>query len=320
MDAEGSLGLDPKAGMVSALSGQLPCLRCKYNLRGLSVLGVCPECGTPVRATLLSVVDPLARELRPIRRRRIVAWGLVLWIAAAIAAAACVWFARGADAVEVLINRPLRVEWAGRAASVLILLSGLGAGVLIRPHRGIPWRQSFWAGVGVVHYLPLSYTAWKLLVELDASAITPYLGAHEELLPQRAVLRLVFAGWLIVILLALRPNARVLASRSLLMREGRVDRQTMLAMVAVVVVGAAGDVLHLFAADSEALWSGIAGVGGTLLIAVSSLLLTVGLVGILMDVWRIRGVILDPPPTLIELIERPEPLPPDARAVAGDTG
>jgi hypothetical protein len=171
--------------------------------------------------------------------------------------------------------------------------------------------------VGVLFYAPLAYTAWRVLVRLDAAAAAPYLNP-EELAPGRAEFRLAFGGCLAVILLALRPNARVLACRSLLLREGRVDRQTMLTLVVVVMVGAVGDVLHMVAGSSRESWAPLAVMGGTLLIAVSSLLMTVGLAGILVDVWRIRGVILDPPPTLIDLIERPEPLPP-TMARAGET-
>lgn len=36
----------------SLITGDLPCLRCGYNLRTLEVAGNCPECGTPVLWTL----------------------------------------------------------------------------------------------------------------------------------------------------------------------------------------------------------------------------------------------------------------------------
>src|SRR5436190_23878239 len=68
------------------LRGDLPCVACGYNLKGLSIRSVCPECGTPVRATILSVVDPHAAELTPIRLPALVALGLLFCAAGALGA------------------------------------------------------------------------------------------------------------------------------------------------------------------------------------------------------------------------------------------
>src|SRR5690606_27754218 len=57
------------------LKGDLLCIGCGYNLRGLSIREMCPECGIPVRATILGVIDPMADELAPIPRPRLVATG-----------------------------------------------------------------------------------------------------------------------------------------------------------------------------------------------------------------------------------------------------
>jgi hypothetical protein len=305
--AEGHVRGGPtKAGVVSALSGDLPCLRCGYNLRGLSVLGTCPECGTPARATLLSVVDPLAGEIRPIPHPWVVGWGLVLWAAGAIGAAACVWTIRTVDATATLLGQPMKVSWAPVGAAVGIGLSGVGALAIVRPHAGIRRRGLVMAAAGVAAYAPLTWVVWHILGEVDAGSVNPFLDMnHADAVRTRW--RLVAEVLVLVILLGLRPNARLLAARSMLMREGRVDRQTMLAMVAAVLVGMAGDGLHLLSAEFRGTVAVGAELGGTLLIAVSSLLLTLGLTGVLVDVWRIRGVILDPPPTLRELVDRPLP-------------
>src|SRR5215831_18001819 len=79
------------------LGGDLPCAACRYNLRGLSVRSVCPECGTPVRATILFTVDPYASVLRPITWPRATAAGLILWSMGALGAAVLTWVLRGAD-------------------------------------------------------------------------------------------------------------------------------------------------------------------------------------------------------------------------------
>ena len=77
------LGRAPAAA-VAVLEADVHCARCGYNLRGISIRSVCPECGAAVRATILAVVDPHASELQPIRHPWPVAAGLVLWAASAL--------------------------------------------------------------------------------------------------------------------------------------------------------------------------------------------------------------------------------------------
>src|SRR6185295_10238912 len=89
----------PRVGprLALELTGDLPCVRCKYNLRGLTVKGMCPECGTSVRTTILAKIDPLAKELRPLHFPRLTSLGLIVWAWSALAAALCNWALRLSD-------------------------------------------------------------------------------------------------------------------------------------------------------------------------------------------------------------------------------
>ncbi len=296
-----------------SLAGDLPCVRCGYNLRGLSVVTVCPECATPVRATILAAVDPYANVLRPIPLRRLTAIGLIVWSLGACGAAALTWAIRARDTLEALgQGGALRFDthWMITLALSLIAASGLGALVLIRPHAGISRRQVLAAAAGCAAYVPLMWVFWRIHAVVDAASPGPYY--HTEFAdPERSRLRLIAAGLCLLILLGLRPNARLLAARSLLLREGRVDRQTMLAMSAVLVIGALGDVLHLIG-------MGLGGPGdaglylmtaGTVIIAVSFMLLTLGLAGMVIDVWRIWPVVLEPAPGFRQLLGEAEGRP-----------
>lgn len=284
----------PSAELIRSLTGDLPCVQCGYNLRGVSVLSPCPECGTSVRATVLARVDPYASVLRPIRRPILLASGLLAWSGCALAAALSVWSLRAIDAASFMLDRPIV---AARPIAVLVpifaALSGLGAVVLVRPHAGIPRWQSALALLGVAAYAPLVWTLWRLHAHIDLANPMPFfkpLGMPYE----RSLARLVVAGLLLAIVVGLRANARLLASRSLLMRSGRVDRQTMLAMAAAVLLASAGDGLHLLADawEGAAFWARTLGL---FLIAVGSMLLTIGLVGMVVDTWRVREAILRPP-------------------------
>src|SRR6185369_7553380 len=107
------------------------------------------------------------------------------------------------------------------------------------------------------------------------------------MLPERIVLRLVIGALLIAALILLRPNARLLAARSLLLRMGRVDRQTMRAMALAVAVGMLGDLLHLIGPWLPGAILRITDSLGDFLIAVGSMLFTVGLIGVALDVFRV---------------------------------
>jgi hypothetical protein len=94
----------------------------------------------------------------------------------------------------------------------------------------------------------------------------------------------------------------MLAARSLVMRTGRVDRQSMYALASAAGVSMAGDLVQLaplgaFVA-SYVPWS-----IGAVLIAVGSLLLLVGLFGLVLDAVRVSRVLLEPVPSMRQILQ-----------------
>jgi len=289
------------------LKGDLPCVQCRYNLRGISVRGSCPECGTPIRVTILARVDPYAPVLRPITLPRLTAGGLFLWTGGAASAALLTWVIRIEDFVRQvarpeIVERLIPPHSLASASVFAILCSALGALVLIRPHGGIAPRQSLFALVGVLAMLGVAFAHACVQIEFDESHARPYV-TLEVLLPERTLWRLGLGALAVLSLVSLRPNARLLAARSLLLRMGNVDRQTMLAMVGALGVSATGDGLHLIA---RALGDGgtaqVLGMIGTFLIAVGSMLFTVGLFGMLVDAVRVAGAVARPPLSMSVLL------------------
>ena len=68
----------------------LPCARCGYELRELLADGDCPECGEPIRLTIIDVVDPTSKRLMPIQNPRSVGnsiTGVVFFFFVAVLAA-----------------------------------------------------------------------------------------------------------------------------------------------------------------------------------------------------------------------------------------
>ena len=50
----------------------MPCRRCGYELKELEADGDCPECGEPIRLTIIEAVDPTSRRLQPIHKPKTV--------------------------------------------------------------------------------------------------------------------------------------------------------------------------------------------------------------------------------------------------------
>lgn len=312
------------------LGGDLPCVVCGYNLRGLSVLGGCPECGTNIRATVLAVVDPSAEELRPMLHPRFTAVGLVLIVFGGLVAGFGLWYPR---LIELLVatgvvggGLALGVGWRA-AVYVGLVLSFVGVLGLVRLHEG----EGFWrrgkvllgslllAGFGVaVHAMIRRDLAGGGPVYLgDAGGVWSggagggVAGGGVAVDAGRVMLRLLAGALLIGVILLVRSNIRALVARSMVLRSGRVDRQTLYAMAAAVFVGMVGDAIRLVSSgildgggvggvrSGFWLWLGVA---GTMVVFVGSALLTIGLMGSLLDAVRIARVVVKPGPSLTQLL------------------
>lgn len=291
--------------LARVLGGALPCARCRYDLKGLSVRSVCPECGTPVRGTILATVDPLASELRPIRFPLLIATGLLVWSGAALAAALTVLLLR-VDEISSSFGHPLigDAPLLRVLPAALVVMGGLGSLAFVRPHAGISILQSLAALLGSLAHFPLAYLMWQIHGVIDVLEPSPFATQPGHAL-LRSMLRLGCAACLTIIILGIRPNGRLLVSRSLLMRTGRVDRQTMLVILGAVGLAALGDALRLanpaLEADSTEFFRQI----GSLFIAVGSTLVIAGLVGILADAIKLRYSIISRPLSLSSILPPP---------------
>lgn len=281
-----------------SLLGKLPCVVCGYDLQGLSVRGVCPECGTRVRATILHAVDPNADELKPLPTPRLTAAGLLVWAIAGLIATLLCWTPRIGDILEYALPNAVFYRtpaWLGPATAGFAALSGLAGLGLLRPTLGVKRHQLMLAFVGVLAYIPLCWSILRIF-EMDRIAAPRYITAAPD--PERIALRIIMAASLVTLLVCIRPCARKLALRSMALRLGRVDRQTLLAMVAVVILASIGDGLRLASLHVPVGGSRLLQDMGTVLIAVGSILFTGGAIGVLADSLRIASAIRKPAPGL----------------------
>lgn len=309
-DRAAGAGSAAPSSLGKQLRGDLPCFACRYNLKGVSIRGVCPECGTAVRATILAMVDPLAKELRPIRRPRLVAMALCGWGLFSFIAALVTWLPYVPGLGEI--------DW--RAVLLIAgVLSGVGAMSFVRPHDRILRGHSILAALGVMMYVPMLYFAAELAGPRWVFAGLRYPPAGHEPVTNRLYLRLLFGASLIGALLMLRPNARLLVARSLALRTGRVDRQTIMAMAVAVGAAALGDLLMLLSTRFLGVTHDTIHMAGVVLVVAGSVLLTIGTIGLMIDSFRIARSIALPTPSLAAIIHGP----PGDRATpppATDTG
>lgn len=301
-ETEAAARTRPDPALAEELTGRLRCAACRYELHGLTIKGNCPECGLAIQATILSLIDPRAAEIQPIRSPRAIASGLIAWAAGALGAVLFGWAVWASGIVEGLLSDAAQHRLIVAGASSL-LISGVGALAIIRPHAGIPLRRSIAAALGVLLY---PY-AIKLYVELGAiasagpasSLIATWTGAAQAT-PWRCErlamwLTLAAGAWL------LRGNLRVLAARSLVMRAERVDRQTIASAVASVLIAAVGDVLGLCAAFAGS-WGGSLVLVGEVLVGLGATLLTLGMIGIVIDTLRLAPAVLQRPLALGDVV------------------
>jgi hypothetical protein len=297
----------PVAGakLVQELTGDLECVACRYNLRGLTIRGVCPECRTTVRTTLLAKVDPQAKELQPIRFPRLTASGMIAWSGGALAAAMCVWGLRIGELMG--LSRGVSETWGDTqlvlrwGIVVFAVLSGLGAIAFIRPHGGLPRLYSLLAFLGVLMYIPLALLAHRLHLGLDLMRPPPY-GPGAAVYLDRTLLRLCIGIFIGVALVCVRLNARQLAARWLLMRVGAVDRQTILVLVTVIGLSCLGDGLLLLADVFHGGADDIIRLIGGVIIQLGSVLFTIGLAGLTFDSIRLWDVVARKPLALEDVV------------------
>jgi hypothetical protein len=226
-----------------ALVGSLPCIVCGYDLRGVSIRGMCPECGTAVRATILYRIDPEAEELQPMCCPQLAGVGIVLWATGGLAAIVGCWAILLNDAIRNGMGWSWSTGLGPEFVIVAAALSMLGLLGIIRPTRRSRWIGIVSALGAAIAYVPAAIAFWRIQA-IDRTWVTPYsFGA--EVTVERELWRGLLCLSLAAILLGIRPNARELVRRSLAMRTGRVDRQTIYAMVAAIAVSCAGDAMRL---------------------------------------------------------------------------
>jgi hypothetical protein len=278
------------------LGGEVLCFRCGYNLQGVSVRANCPECGLPVRTSILAIVDPRASELVPLTHPRITGAGLICWTV---------------GLCSTYVGIPLAIAWSldfvhdrSRDPGSFVIwfgavVSSVGALLLIRPHAATPVRQRVLTAMSAVGFLGSAVCHSAMMPFSYAVSLQDISEFSRPAIPMFMFLALVHSSHAISILL-IRAPIRELAARSVLMRSGSVNRQTLAATVAVLSIAALGEMLVVSAYNR--LTDDVFAIGGLAFAIAGMMLLMVGGVGLVLDAVRLLPVLLDPPKRLSSII------------------
>lgn len=290
-----------------ALTGSLPCIDCGYELQGLTVKGNCPECGRPVRVTLMWVVDPQAEAFQQLPYPRRIARGLVgvflaptsVFIAVALSFL-FVWVTAFMDsyfhAARVESATIVFVFTSAALAAIAPIASTVFLGFMYSTVQAEPTRKRFLLAAQIIATIQ-GIVVWVSLWLYFAWA----LGGRD---PMNIAL-IAYAATIAMYLITLRPVVAPLIRRSFLLRTGHVPRQKIGVVAIVFVVAVIGHSIQEMAPHTRAVES--LELLGAILSIVAWILATLGLLGLTRDAFLVRHTLLHPPRTLEELTRQRTP-------------
>jgi len=291
---------ESQSPIVSQLKGmilihQLACIRCGYELKSLSADSDCPECGEPIRLTIIDTVDPAARRLPPLESPCTIGNALVgvsLFLFFAVACAVLVLLSNTSEKLPIsnfmrTFEDPIWIC----VSSALAFVAFLSFLPLIRLCRS-GTIQEFRAGIALTGLGLLSFAVlmgasrWILLGTTEFGTIITLL--FDTMLPALS-LGITFTG--------LRRLVPRLGQRSRKFRLAQSSRQRMsdlLAALVFVVIGRTG--ISIAEHDSNLATL------GTIMMVLCITLILVGLLYLIRNTFWIRSALCSPPPTLQELL------------------
>lgn len=295
-------------GVVAA---SLKCRQCGYELRGLNAAGLCPECGLSIWASVQHAADPEGARQPMIRNPKAVGGGL-LWLMSLSFIASLLWVISD---VFYLLDRldpggARFRQWTPPhprvIASVLLLLAVGGVWRLSPPRRaaetGLVRRDIRLLAVGLI------FAGLSMLELAYATSLQGRLADGWQPLFQ-PVITLSLMFFMLIALIGLHGVLRLIGKRSRQYRTARDSRQNVNGLMAVLGFIAIGTLLEQVPTHWPGgnVWPNIGGV----LVAISYVMLVVGLGYLTVNALWIRRALRRQPPTLDELLL--PPLPPDSR-------
>lgn len=306
--------------LVRRIALDLACVNCGYDLKGLDVDHACPECGVPVRDTVLYLVAPARSRFEPLRNARSLTLGYSGCAFFVLLAAICLWMPELSSLLAVLVpasSAPalLLLKQAVILSPCCALIAWLLAALLRRPTLG-PSHPRYEPGLRLARH---GLLAWSLLcgaaiiLSPRINSEGPTLWSHNPSDVARIAFRLAMNLAAVLAIRASMPVVAFISLRSVTHRAGKTNRQGFRALLFSLYVVLAGDVLQGLTAIASVLFAAAARFDtldllGTTLVVVGFFMLTLALFNEFIDSVRIRRAILRP--HVDESLILTPPLPP----------
>ncbi|MGY8752308.1 MAG: hypothetical protein ACKVIO_00270 [Phycisphaerales bacterium] len=275
----------------------LQCARCGYELRELAADCDCPECGEPIRLTIIEVIDPSSRRLKPIHNPTLTGnsiAGVVLFFFFAVILSVIAILSNSPDSLpipDMVYAIPSSILVWGSAILSIIAIAFLvpimkicQLNQLARCRKGVVltfFGLWFWAfSMVAIALMILSGSAKSTGVTMLLDTCIPVIAAG-----------VVFTGFKHLI-----PR---LGQRCRAFRQAQGSRQRMddlLAALVVVIVGRT--LLAVSPLDSNLFLLGL------IIMVMSISLIVIGLGYLLRDTIWIRNALVTPPPALESLLRQ----------------
>ncbi len=279
-----------------AVALSLPCMRCCYELKNLRAGGDCPECGEPIRITIIETVDPASRRLSVIKRPRAIG-NAMIGIVLAFSLSAIL------SLLALLTQAPSNLP-AATFAYVLpmygLIWGAIVLGLLsiwcLKPMFGMCQRGELVGCLSGIRFTMLGLLFWSfsLLIAIlfalnEKSTYSEFSILFDTFLPTLS------AGCVFVGFKKLIPR---LGQRSRAFRQAQGSRQRMNDLIAGLVFVLIGRIM-IAAGGPD---SNMEILGLTLFI-MSSGLIVLGLLYLLRNTLWIRSALIEPPPALTSLLK-----------------
>ena len=274
---------------------QLACIRCGYDLKSLFADSECPECGEPIRLTIIDTVDPAARRLLPLENPKATGNALVgisVFLFLSVACAVLVLLSNASEKLPIpnfvrLLEDPIWICISSALAAVAFLslvpiirmcycgtIQGCRLGIVL-------------TGLGLLSFaILMGASRWILLGSIEYGTLITLL--FDTILPALA-LGVTFTG--------LRRHVPWLGQRSREFRLAQGSRQRMndlLAALVFVVIGRTSISISQHDSNFATL--------GMIIMVLCITLILVGLLYLIRNTFWIRSALCSPPPSLQEIL------------------
>ncbi len=317
------LGADgPEALHGRRIARSFECVGCAYDLQGLEAMGVCPECGTRIRRSILGTIDPTVHSLPEIQKPGSVATGLRFFTWSMAVSFLCLILGSILQHQTIEWNDviPVQPDTWPRSVHTLVTIGNMlyfiGLAMAVPAVFGVVWMNPLTASqestraLRMLARLLFGCLLWMagMLLLFDRLPGTAFDVLAREALESRIGTSVLVEQLLLtlsplvggcIVLLGLRSFFGELGRRSREFRTATTKRQKVIDVLIASAIWCVGTVLQLIGAINK---QPTLVTLGTVVRFIAGLLVVIGIAYLVMNLLWIARALSKPPPRLTTLL------------------